>query len=103
VTGERLKLVTSFDELRAGLLVVVKRCGHCGGEHRGVIVGPKDDADIGRFFEKLPMSQCRPSWVKGIGINAETVRLGMVYLVEDQFEASDAAAATTRKPASVRA
>jgi len=36
---EKLKLVTSFSQLRAGDLVVVKPCGHCGKTHRGMLVG----------------------------------------------------------------
>lgn len=38
VSAERLKLVESFDELRAGMLVVVKGCDFCHGEHRGILI-----------------------------------------------------------------
>lgn len=37
---ERLVLVTRFSDLRAGDLVVVKPCGHCGKTHKGMLVGP---------------------------------------------------------------
>ena len=34
--SERLKLVRSFDELRAGMVVVVG-CGNCAQQHRGIL------------------------------------------------------------------
>lgn len=36
---ERLLLVTDFATLRAGMIVVVVRCGRCASDHRGMLVG----------------------------------------------------------------
>lgn len=38
MNGERLELVTDFDSLRAGDLVVVKPCRWCGGQHRAMLL-----------------------------------------------------------------
>lgn len=39
MTRERLELVTRFDDLRAGMLVVVKNCRRCGQvECRGMLL-----------------------------------------------------------------
>jgi hypothetical protein len=37
VSEERLELVTRFEELRVGMLVVVKPCGLCRLAHRGIL------------------------------------------------------------------
>lgn len=35
--GERLELVTSFESLRAGDLIIGRPCGYCGRAHRGIL------------------------------------------------------------------
>lgn len=35
---ERLKLVESFSELKAGMIVVLSPCGECGGIHRAMLI-----------------------------------------------------------------
>lgn len=42
MSGERLERVKSFDELRAGMIVVVKRCFDCNGNHRGMLLARVD-------------------------------------------------------------
>lgn len=38
MSEERLELVTDFASLRAGMIVVVKTCVWCGGDHRAMLM-----------------------------------------------------------------
>lgn len=43
--GERLELVTDFVSLRAGMIVVVKRCATCKRTHREMLISQDEDQD----------------------------------------------------------
>jgi len=89
MSDEHLKLVTSFSELRVGMIVVIKRCGQCDGEHRGMLLSPTTYPEYGLCYPRIPTAPCRPAWVIGTGINADTVALKMVYRVDDDLQQVD--------------
>ena len=39
INGDPVKLVESFDELREGMIVWVRPCGACLGQHRQILAG----------------------------------------------------------------
>lgn len=92
---EKLKLVTSFSQLKAGDLVVVKPCGHCGGTHRGILVGfgvypsvlPDGMFNNASGWSAEPRGQC-PKRTNRIIIGAERVGRREVYLVDTGLEQS---------------
>lgn len=78
---EKLELVKSFDELRAGLLVVVK-C-RCGGKHRGITLGPVGYSVWGDAFTMEPKPSCFKSFERFV-IPRQSVAAGAVYRVADE-------------------
>lgn len=46
---EELRLITSEAELRVGMLVAIKPCAHCQGQHRGMLlrIEPADGRSCG--------------------------------------------------------
>jgi len=82
---EELKLVESFDELRAGMLVVGKPCLSCSlsgndASHRGIIIGPRPHVPLGvPCFEVLPKPQRHRG--QHLVIAADAVDAGRVYRV----------------------
>lgn len=103
---ERLKLVTDFGELRAGMIVVVKPCG-CGAAHRGMLIGPVTGHPeyVGLAFTMLPSVHCDAGGWRGrercVGRPAVAGR--MIHRVEDGLESSSSQKATTRNPKTVQA
>lgn len=86
-TDERLELVQSFDELRVGLIVVVKPC-FCGGAHRGLLLslghGWSDSDPRPRpFFALEPRPPCIPMQHTGMGIDDGSVSRHQVFRVVD--------------------
>lgn len=105
---ERLKLVTSFGELRAGMIVVLKSCGECDGKHRTMLVGYRANTTgfliSGEFLEcdgwtYAPGMPCDLSWGNADlepVITPLTVERGALFHVEDRLEASQSD--TTKVP-----
>lgn len=54
--SERLRLVKSFDELREGVIVVIKPCPLCGGSHRGMIANANTDEALSMDGERVERS-----------------------------------------------
>ncbi len=98
MTGERLRLVTSFDELRSSDLVVGKGC-ECGREHRGLLTDKVKNWDGAEGFFMRPAIDCRgPGWQgKGALVAENSVRLGLVYLVDTGLEAESETRVEKRK------
>lgn len=110
MSRERLELVKDFGELKAGMIVVVKRCHWCdGNDHRGILLGPSvshfvfDNPD-GNYeamaFDVLPAPPCvfKGPCSDGYAVDAEDVDGRYVYRVIDGLEQSQAT--ETRKSVS---
>lgn len=103
MNGERLKLVTSFDELRAGDYTEVRGCRNCGATHRGLLTSRRVIPTSGeRAWRYLPIPASHGDKKKPC-VGESTVAQRRLYLVGTGLEASDSSTATTRKPKSVRA
>jgi len=94
---ERLSLVTDFNALKAGDLVVVMPCSWCGGKHRSLLLGPtehiyrRSDGEryAGIAFDLVPIS-C------GEVLSPRAVASGNVYRVDAGL--SDSKTTETAKP-----
>ncbi len=90
MSGERLELVTRFEDLRAGMLVVdFDDCGVCGaGRVRGILVrlwydAPDiDDEDPATAWEMSPIC-CGDPDEQFRGITADDVAAHSIYRVVD--------------------
>lgn len=105
--GDRLTLVTSFADLQAGDLVVVRGCAQCGRDCRGMltklITGAEDVED---FETDLTVWVIEPNCIDSAvdtSISAREVEMGRVYRVDAGLEASSTTTAATRKRKGVRA
>lgn len=81
------RLVTDFAELRAGMPVVVVRCGHCGREHPGILVQFQSRARtryssgsvvVQDAFDLTPGPSCG-----GLCVAPTTVRARTVFRIVD--------------------
>ncbi len=99
--------VESYDELRSGMLVVVKPCKKCGTPHRAMLTtsyvgpghGPGGRIEAVRAFNYLPKHPCDDArwWVLG----EPTIARKALYRVEiPGLEASESS--TTRRPLHTR-
>lgn len=82
---EQLRLVTDFGELREGVTVVVTRCGHCAGRHRGMLIKRHSGVlacDSG-VWETGPLFHERPK----VGVCAHFVEDRIVFRVLDGLDA----------------
>ena len=92
---ERLELVTSFNSLNAGMIVVVK-CSGCGGMHRGLLLsrGAGFCGKSETFPMLPPMGSC--------GLLAEVCECAVThrrtYRVIDGLESSSYQTIRTRRP-----
>lgn len=103
---ERLKLVESFDELRAGMIVVLKDCAipGCGGRHRGILLKPNKSPSTfyrGRQTTSAgwitaPSPACIESIFANYAVGTEAVAERRVYRVLDGLE--DTQQTTERTP-----
>jgi hypothetical protein len=106
--GERLDLVTDFATLREYMIVVIKPCGRCGAQHRGMLFNENTNpvtavsgatvTDGARTFQVLPSAPCcsAPSC-----ISATSKWKGNLFRVVDENQA-DATATKTRALERVR-
>lgn len=90
---ERLELVTSFEVLRVGMIVVVKPVGCCAASHhRGILVRRvtceyarrANDMVKGEAFDVLPPRQCYPDLFPVVSESAVTD--GRVFRVADGLD-----------------
>lgn len=105
---EELKLVESFDELRAGMLIAVKPCGRCGMAHRLMAmkrdVGwsdlPTGQVDCGVRWQLAPQAPCCPL-PSAIGPDAVAKRAVFRVLIppaaDEQTTATSAPTTRTRE------
>lgn len=79
MSEEKLRLCKSFEELRAGMLVVYRKCGTCGnGTHRGILLASNESP----WLALMPKPPCvPPGYVEGI-ISSASVERRKVYIVE---------------------
>lgn len=91
---EKLTLVTSFSSLKAGDAVVVKGCGKCARDHRGVLINFEKTAPClatnGNVttedtWEVLPHGSCGCGFIGRYDV--ETHRC--VYRIDTGLESSD--------------
>jgi len=109
IGGEEVELVTSFDQLRAGLIVWVNPCRRCSGRHRGILVPWRGGATIYNYddtlsdeqtaaHEMLPKPPCEPRPRRVI--TPDGVAAGIVYrLVDRTMDAEHMMASGLRKVA----
>jgi hypothetical protein len=88
INGEPVELVTDFGELRSGMIVWVKPCRWCGGQHRSMLgrqfvragLEPNGDTITTTAFPELPQPPCA---IARRSITPVTVGSGIVYRVVD--------------------
>ena len=92
--SEKLRLCTDFAELRAGMLVVVRGCGHGCGDHRGIIANFTSGAACRSSngacvtedtWEVLPAGRCGASHIGRYDVDVHRC----VYIVDtgnDDYE-----------------
>lgn len=101
---ERLELVRDFGELRAGMLLVIKDCRWCGGDHRFMAVrfsnelGQLPNGELTRMpaWDVLPAPEHATS---GHAVTKLSVERRALFRVVDGFEASSTTTTTKRKKA----
>jgi len=88
INGEEVELVTSFDQLRAGMIVWAKPCRWCNGAHRGFLTKlvsgrfarfPDGSKLLEPFWLFLPLPSCAASGC----VSVSTVLERRAYLVVD--------------------
>lgn len=79
MSEEKLRLVTDFSELRAGLLVVIKACAECAADHRMVLLRSGESQE-GDAFDISPQPSCRTWFDLMLGYKAVDKR--NVYIVD---------------------
>ena len=79
---EQLKPVTTFRQLRVGMIVVYKGCNWCGRDHRTMLGNPIRDCFGGLAFEALTPA-C------GTCVGEVTIASGKLYRVVDDLEQLD--------------
>ena len=89
--SERLVLVERFEDLRAGMLVVVKPC-ECGGAHRMMLIDCREPGCT--CLVMLPQPSCLHG--RDQGISEWTVSRGVVFRVVDDTEQTEQV--TTARP-----
>ncbi len=97
---EKLELVTSWSELRAGVITVVKNCYACGASRcRGMLLKlvPSDDEGDPMEWDCIPAC----SNLYQSSISPQCVEAGVVYRVidpdADKAETTETAAPVVRK------
>jgi len=107
---ERLRLVTDFAELRAGVLVVVKPCSYCGKAHRSILTRfnpevfgftPCGDSSVQPAWMSEPQPECERNSRRWITPGAVECRL--VYRVEDGLEDTQTTSTSTPAPSRKKA
>lgn len=113
---ERLKLVTDFAELRAGMIVVLKGCPACSSTHRVILTSERAPANstgadgktsfIGGWNFEPPLS-CEGRWgsAERAFIAPGAVINKKLYRVLDGLESNTASRVTqklTKKPQRIR-
>jgi len=106
---ERLRLVTDFSELRAGMIVVIKPCNWCGAVHRGIIakkvisrptlIDESGGVELASGWGVLPAPSCDPLPI----LIAADDPLGNVYRVEDGLEDTQITSTSTPAPSRKKA
>ena len=90
-TKEKLVLVESFDELRAGLLIVLRGC-YCGSDHRAMLLGRRmGTIDLGHepvpLYPMVPTLHQDRAWL-GLAVDRKVVaRRKLWRVVSDSPEA----------------
>jgi len=89
IGGEECERVTSFDDLRSGVIVWRMPCSFCGGKHRGILgrltEGPVSSADIPTRNESyFTFNPATGHSEAGSAVSATTVSLGHVFRVIDR-------------------
>lgn len=95
MSQERLELVTDFAQLRAGMIVVVKPCGLCSRQHRGMLF--KIHSSLSRDLDGTPclaLWELVPTAHSRVAICHHATDKRRVYRVLDGLEQSQT---TTRK------
>lgn len=108
---ERLKLVTDFGELRAGMIVVVGPCVVCNERHRGMLTEQNADgwSDINGnvFAGGTPLWRFLPKPICSGSAHAVFTKTAVdksrVWRVEDGLEDSQQTPTTVSKRKGVRA
>lgn len=104
---ERLILVTQFDQLKAGSVVVVKNCSACGRDCRSICVrlrsGIESETEtyVPRMWETIPPCHIEPGDI-GNAIDEISVANGKVYLVDTGIEGTETAENETANPRAAR-
>lgn len=80
-TEEKLELVTRFEDLRAGDLVVGKPCVVCNGGHRGLILDTIEAWTGNPAFEFVPIARCAAARDKKGIFTEGAVLMGCIYRV----------------------
>jgi hypothetical protein len=98
---ERLRLVTDFAELRAGMIVVAGPCRMCGGgSHRGILMSLGESlSGKGMVYPMAPV----PSHSIRYVICRQNVDEGRVRIVEDGLEDTQTTSTSTPAPSRKKA
>ena len=101
--AEKLRRVERFEELRAGMVVVISPCLWCVNKHRGILtrretgrsVSPDGGAWHGARFLFLPEVH-EDDQSLSLSVTALGVAQGRIFIVEDGLEDTKTTEATKR-------
>ena len=87
---EKLEQVKAFSELRTGMLIVAKPCGHCGKPHRGQLLNPNV---LGGIDTTIPLCREASCHAASIGVTDDRFEVvqrnvadGIIFRVVDGLE-----------------